>query len=107
MIEKGGSTRHIIFDVPEGYESLIPQLTKNLTGIYREIINNPSSKVAITDSVDDICSTCPNNDGEKCKKYTRLEYLDTEAINQFGLDFGVEYPSKVIVSKMRYHANSK
>jgi len=64
------------------------------------LCKNPDSKVVVVDSLDDVCVKCPNSDGTKCVKYPRLNDVDNEAIDKFGLEYGKEYAAREIITKL-------
>jgi len=102
IMERGGSASQLEFSLPDEYSHKNPEIRQHCRDIYLEIKQNPYSIVVVIDSLDDICTKCPNSDGLECKKYPRsiLEMCDTDAINEFGLIYST-YSSREIVKRLK------
>ncbi len=65
--------------------------------ILKKIIENPFLKIAIVDSLDDICVMCGNHDGANCAKNgedeKKLKRFDRKVSGKFGLVVGRSYSS--------------
>jgi len=93
VLERYGEVSHIAV-----YSSL--EERQRWKEIYKTLCKNLDSKVVIVDCLDDVCMKCLNSDGTKCMKYPRLDDVDNQAIGEFGLEYGKEYTSKEIITKL-------
>lgn len=69
--------------------------------IYQALIQNPNLEITIVGSIDYICERCPESDGNKCKKYSRLDDVDNEAISTYELKYGLIYSSRELIRRLR------
>lgn len=56
------------------------------------------SDIIVTEGCDEICSQCPNMTGGRCDDYDRVSYLDTQVMDQTGIDYGKKLRWKDVVS---------
>lgn len=60
--------------------------TKNMDSIVNHLKLNPKSKITIIDSIDCICSECPNNiNNTHCQTQHKVKTLDSNIINSLKL----------------------
>lgn len=76
-------------------------------GVYRAVINllkDPTNRVRITDSFDDICNLgCPSKN-----IYCSQKWVDRNPPKAYGLDVGVTYTIEEIINAMeKYHLRFK
>ena len=51
-------------------------------------LQNDSSKIVLIDGCDDICTACPNSDGEKCESHAKSGLYDSRCLALTGFSPG-------------------
>ncbi len=62
-------------------------IKKCVAEIYQNMINNPKLKVAIVNTVDDICAVCNHHNDAVCIDYTPISEHDNRWADHFGLEY--------------------
>ena len=77
----------ICFFRGEGYSS---EFVEHMSGVIAELKENPN--VLLTDSVDDICQKCPNNEQGVCKTADKVREYDRRVLSYCNLAVGEIIP---------------
>jgi len=85
-----------------GNVSHIPRFREELKKMYQEFLNS-NSEIILINSVDDICLGCPDyRIRENCPDFPPGDNVpDDLAIQEFGLSYGVKYPSREIYNRLK------
>ncbi|CAH2212545.1 DUF1284 domain-containing protein [Tepidibacter aestuarii] len=70
--------------IGKGYDE---DFTHNMDKIVKHLKSNPKAKITITDSIDCICSKCPNNiNNSNCQTQDKVTALDSKVIDLLNLE---------------------
>ena len=83
----------IQFFTGHGYDE---RFTAHMEAVISELKDD--SVIIVTKGCDEICSQCPHRTGGRCDDYNRVLYLDTQVMDQTGMDYGRELRWKDVVS---------
>ncbi len=72
--------------IGKGYSS---DFTDNMDYIVSKLRKNPKEKLRLVDGLDHICGPCPKNMGVKCEDQEKVLHIDSQVMENLGLDFGV------------------
>lgn len=68
--------------IGSGYST---DFTNNFKKINDQLCTNPSTKIAIENQLDNICSKCPNNLGASCTTQDKVDRLDSMHSRALGI----------------------
>ena len=71
----------IQFFTGHGYDE---RFTAHMEAVISELKDD--SVIIVTKGCDEICSQCPHRTGGRCDDYDRVLYLDTQVMDQTGID---------------------
>lgn len=75
--------------IGNGYDE---NFTNNMDNIVNHLNLNPKSKIIIIDSMDCICSKCPNNiNNTHCQTQNKVKTLDSNVINLLNIEKNKPY----------------